>query len=110
MLDSVMKSDDRIRYATVCDMEGKVLGTEMKEGLKPLLTDEEHKEALMYAVNSMKIREKLSAKLGKNQYVLAVYDNLCRVTMPIGDKYMLLLTWGPETSLDILKNIRNALK
>jgi hypothetical protein len=105
-----MKSDDRIRYATVCDMDGQVLGTKIRGGLKPLLNDEEHKEALMYAVNSMKIREKLSAKLGKNQYVLAVYENLCRVTMPIGTKYMLLLTWGPETTLDILKNIRDALK
>ncbi|HXU96367.1 MAG TPA: hypothetical protein VFP45_08045 [Candidatus Nitrosotalea sp.] len=110
MLDSVMNSDDRIRYATICDMEGQVLGTKIREGLKPLLNEEEHREALMYAVNSMKVREKLSAKLGKNQYVLAVYDNLCRVTMPVGDKYMLLLTWGPDTSLDILKNIRNALK
>jgi len=110
LLDSVMKSDDRIRYATVCDMDGTVLGTKIKDGVKPLLSDEEHREALMYAVNAMKIREKLSTKLGKNQYVLAVYDNLCRVTMPIGTKYMLLLTWGPETSLDILKNIRNALK
>ena len=110
MLDSVMKSDDRIRHATVCDMEGSVLGTKMREGLKPLLSDEEHKDALVYAVNAMKVREKLSAKLGRNQYVLAVYDNLCRVTMPIGNKYMLLLTWGPDTPLDILKNIRNALK
>jgi hypothetical protein len=110
MLTRVMKSDDRIRYATVCDMEGQVLGTEIQEGLKPLLNEEEHKEALVYAVNSMKVRQKLSAKLGKNQYVLAVYDNLCRLTMPIGNKYMLLLTWGPETSLDIIKNIRDALK
>ncbi|TRZ79191.1 MAG: hypothetical protein D4R90_04480 [Nitrosopumilales archaeon] len=110
MLNSVMKSDSRIRYATVCDMEGQVLGTEMREGLKMLLNEEEHREALMYAVNAMKVREKLSAKLGKNQYVLAVYDNLCRLTMPIGNKYMLLLTWGPDTSLDILKNIRDALK
>ena len=110
MLRSVMKSDSRIRYATVCDMEGQVLGTEMREGLKMLLNEEEHREALMYAINAMKVREKLSAKLGKNQYVLAVYDNLCRLTMPIGNKYMLLLTWGPDTSLDILKNIRDALK
>ncbi|MGI0047869.1 MAG: hypothetical protein ACREBB_11910 [Nitrosotalea sp.] len=105
-----MKSDDRIRYATVCDMEGQVLGTEIREGLKPLLNDDEHKEALMYAVNSMRVREKLSAKLGKNHYVLAVYDNLCRLTMPIGNKYMILITWGPEGTLDIFKNIQNAFK
>ncbi len=110
MLNSVMKSDSRIRYATVCDMEGQVLGTEIQEGIKTLLNEDEHREALMYAVNAMKVREKLSAKLGKNHYVLAVYDNLCRLTMPIGDKYMLLLTWSPEASLDIIKNIRNALK
>jgi hypothetical protein len=91
-------------------MEGVVLGTEMREGVKPLLDDDEHKEALVYAINAMRIRQKLSAKLGKNQYVLAVYDNLCRLTMPVGDKYMLLITWSPETTLDVLKNIRDALK
>lgn len=105
-----MKCDSRIRHATICDMEGVVLGTEMREGIKPLLDDDEHKEALVYAINAMKVRQKLSTKLGKNQYVLAVYDNLCRLTMPIGDKYMLLITWGPETTLDVLKNIRDSLK
>lgn len=110
MLSSVMKCDSRIRHATICDMEGAVLGTEMREGLKSLLDEDEHKEALVYAINAMKVRQKLSTKLGKNQYVLAVYDNLCRLTMPIGDKYMLLITWGPETTLDVLKNIRDALK
>lgn len=110
LLRSVMKSDSRIRYATICDMEGVVLGTEIREGVTPLLNEDEHREAVVYAINAMKIRQKLSAKLGKNQYVLAVYDNLCRLTMPIGDKYMLLITWTPETTLDVLKNIRNAIK
>lgn len=110
MLSSIMKCDSRIRYATICDMEGAVLGTEMREGLQMLLSEEEHREALVYAINAMKVRQKLGVKLGKNQYVLAVYDNLCRFTMPIGDKYMLLITWGPETGLDVIKNIRDALK
>jgi hypothetical protein len=91
-------------------MEGAVLGTEMREGLQMLLSEEEHREAVVYAINAMKIRHKLATKLGNNQYVLAVYDNLCRFTMPIGDKYMLLITWGPETTLDVIKNIRDALK
>ena len=110
MLRSVMKCDPRIRHATICDMDGVVLGTEMREGLKPLLDEDEHKEALVYAINAMKVRQKLSAKLGNNQYVLAVYDNLCRLTMPIGGKYMLLITWSPDTTLDVIKNIRDAIK
>ena len=110
MLSSLMKCDPRIRHVTICDMEGVVLGAETREGLKPFLNEDEHKEAIVYAINAMKVRQKLSAKLGNNQYVLAVYDNLCRFTMPIGNKYMVLITWGPETTLDIIKNIRNAIK
>jgi hypothetical protein len=92
-------------------MEGKDLGTKIREGVKPILNDQEHKDALSYAINSMKARNKLSPKLGKNQYVYAAYDNLCRLTMPIGDKYLLLITWGPEgTTLDIFKHIRKALQ
>lgn len=111
MLGNIMKSDDRIRYATVCDMEGKELGTKIREGIKMVLNDEEHKETLSYAVNSMKARNKLSPKLGKTQYVLAVYDDLCRLTMPIGDKYMLLVTWGPKGfTLDLFTHLRKALQ
>lgn len=106
-----MKSDDRIRYATVCDMGGKELGMQIREGVKPILNDEEHKETLTFAVNHMKERSKLSSKLGKTQYVFAAYDNLDRLTMPIGDKYMLLITWAPQgATLDIFKHIQKALQ
>src|SRR5574338_1467127 len=101
-----MKCDSRIRYATICDMEGVVLGTEIREGVTPLLNEDEHREAVVYAINAMKIRQKLSAKLGKNQYVLAVYDNLCRLTMPIGDKDMLLETGRAEARLHVLMKTR----
>ena len=47
-------------------MEGQVLATQIREGVKPLLNEDEHREAVIYAINAMKVREKLSAKpLGK---------------------------------------------
>ena len=111
ILDNIMKSDNHIRYATVCDMEGKELGTRIREGVKLLLNDEEHKEALRYAVNAWKARSKLSPKIGQAHYVLAVYDDLRRLTMPVGDKYMLLITWGPDGgTLEIFKHLRETLQ
>ena len=62
MLGLVMKSDERIRYATVCDMEGQVLATQIREGVKPLLNEDEHREAVIYAINAMKVREKLKCQ------------------------------------------------
>ena len=106
-----MKSDDRIRYASVCDMDGKELGMQIRDGVNRMLNDEEHKLALSFAVNHMKERVKLSPKLGKTQYVFTAYDNLDRLTMPIGDNYVLLITWAPQgATLDIFRHIQKALQ
>jgi len=106
-----MKADHHIRFATICDMEGKELGTRIREGVKPLLNDQEHKDTLNYAVRAWKERNKLTPKIGKAHYVLAVYDDLRRLTMPLGDRYMILITWGPEGGTpDIFKHLREALQ
>ncbi len=103
-----MKTDPHIRYATICDMQGKEVGTSIREGVTPLLDEEEHKETLQYAVSAWKTRAKFAPKIGKGKYVLAVYENLRRMTMPIGDKYMLLITWGPDGGTqDIVIHLQN---
>ncbi len=108
ILDNVMNTDHHIRYATICDMEGKELGTVVREGVTPLLSDEEHKETLRYAVNAWKTRAKFAPKIGNGKYVLAVYEKLRRMTMPIGDKYMLLITWGLDGGTqDIVDHLQN---
>lgn len=108
ILDNVLKTDHHIRYATICDMEGNELGTTIREGVTPLLNDEEHKETLQYAVSAWKTRGKFAPKIGKGKYVLAVYENLRRLTMPLGNKHMLLITWGPDGGTqDIVNHIQN---
>lgn len=108
ILDNVMKTDHHIRYVTICDMQGNEVGTTIREGVTPLLNEEEHKETLHYAVSAWKTRGKFAPKIGKGKYVLAVYENLRRLTMPIGDKYMLLITWGPNGGTqDIVAHLQN---
>jgi hypothetical protein len=99
LLSKVLNADKDIRYATICDMEGKELGTTVREGVVPLLNEAEHKEALQYAVSAWKTRNKFVSKLGHASYALAVYDNVCRLTMTLGDRYMLLITFGPKVGM-----------
>jgi hypothetical protein len=56
-----------------------------REGVRNLLTTEESKESLELAVNSWKIRNKLAPKIGKGKYVLAEYEKIKRITMPLGN-------------------------
>ncbi len=108
VLDNIMHTDHHIRYATICDMDGSEVKTAVREGITPLLNDEEHKETLRYAASAWKTRAKFAPKIGKGKYVLAVYENLRRLTMPLGNKYMILITWGPEGgTANIVEHLQN---
>jgi hypothetical protein len=80
----IMNIDPKIRLVTICDINGKVMFSDHRQGVKNLLSTEESKESLELAANSWKIRSKLAPKIGKGKYVLAEYEKIKRITMPIG--------------------------
>ncbi|MFL6457987.1 MAG: hypothetical protein ACJ71G_13615, partial [Nitrososphaeraceae archaeon] len=57
---------------------------------------EESKKSLELAVNSWKTRSQLAPKIGKGKYVLAEYEKIKRITMPLGDEHLLYITTEPE--------------
>jgi hypothetical protein len=79
----IMGMDPMIRLVTICDLNGKIMYSEHHEGVKNLLTPEESKKSLELAVNSWKTRNNLAPKIGKGKYVLAEYEKIKRITMPI---------------------------
>jgi hypothetical protein len=83
--EDIIKIDPSIRLVTICDSNGRVMYSQHREGVRNLLTTEESKESLELAVNSWKIRNKLAPKIGKGKYVLAEYEKIKRITMPLGD-------------------------
>ena len=92
----IMNIDPKIRLVTICDINGKVLSSDHRQGVKNLLSPEESKESLELAVNSWKIRSKLAPKIGKGKYVLAEYEKIKRITMPLSDNHILYVTTEPE--------------
>jgi hypothetical protein len=97
MYEDIIKIDPNIRLVTICDSSGRVMYSQHREDIKNLLTPEESKESLELAVNSWKIRTKLAPKIGKGKYVLAEYEKIKRITMPLGgddddDHHLLYIT------------------
>jgi hypothetical protein len=94
--EGIIEIDPKIRLVTICDSSGRVMYSQHREGIKNLLTPEESKESLELAVNSWKIRTKLAPKIGKGKYVLAEYEKIKRITMPLGgdddDHHLLYIT------------------
>ena len=66
-----------------------------RKGVQNLLTPEESKKSLELAVNAWKTRSQLAPKIGKGKYVLAEYEKIKRITMPLGDEHLLYITTEP---------------
>ena len=103
----IVNIDPNIRLVTICDVEGKMMYSRHRQGVKNLLSSEESKESLEMAMTAWKIRTKLAPKIGKGKYVLAEYEKIKRLTMPFCDDLLLYVTTEPEADhSNIINRIR----
>lgn len=91
-----MKLDPNVRMATICDSNGKIMFSDHRPGVSNLLSPEESKKSLEMAINSWKSRNQLATKIGKGKYVLAEYEKIKRITLPLGGDNMLYITTDPH--------------
>ncbi|HJY09577.1 MAG TPA: hypothetical protein VJ250_01410 [Nitrososphaeraceae archaeon] len=106
--EDIMNMDPKIRLVTICDLNGKVMHSDHRQGVTNLLTPAESKKSLELAVNAWKTRSDLAPKIGKGKYVLAEYAKIKRITMPLGDNHLLYVT--TEVASDhssLIDRIRN---
>lgn len=105
---NIMKLEPNIRMVTICDSNGKIMFSDHKPGVTNLLSPEESKKSLQMAVNAWKSRNELVGKIGKGKYVLAEYEKIKRITLPLGGDHMLYITTEPEADhVKILEGISN---
>lgn len=79
-----------------------------------MLSPEESRKSLEMAVSAWKTRTQLAGKIGKGKYVLAEYEKIKRITMPLGNDHLLYITAevGADHTkvLDGIKRMESELK
>jgi hypothetical protein len=106
--NQIMKLDPSIRLVTICTNDGQIMYSDHREGVKNLLTQDESKRSLELAVNAWKVRGELSNKIGKGKYVLAEYERIKRITMPLNDnKHLVYITTEiPSEHAKIIEGVK----
>jgi hypothetical protein len=89
----ILYLDPNIRFVTIFDTsDGLILFSEHRPGVTNLLTAEQSKHSIQFSVSAWKIRSTLEKKIGKGKFVLAEYERIKRITMPLDKNHLLYIT------------------
>ncbi len=108
-VDQILALDENIRFVAISDLDGNLIASKSKEGTDLYLSPESTKDTLHHAASAWKSRMKHVNEIGRGLYTIAVYEKLRRVTMPLADDRILLVTidnaGGQKQILDELLNL-----
>jgi hypothetical protein len=91
-IEQLLHFQGSIRWVSIANKYGVLLAVKQRDGLKPLMTEEENEEYAVNAIKRHKTRIKFQRKIGKLKYAIGKYENINRVTIPINQDYYLLFT------------------
>lgn len=107
-MDKILAIDENIRFVAISDLDGNMIASKGREGANLFLSPESTKDTLRHAASAWKSRMKHFDEIGRGLYTLAVYEKLRRVTMPLSNDRILLVTidnaGGQKQILDSLLN------
>jgi uncharacterized protein DUF6659 len=105
---SVMDIDAKIRFAGICDETGEIKYGGQREGVENILSNDETRKSNLQALARWGLRNSLSSKIGRGKYAMAEYEKIKRISIPLDDDHLLLIT--TEVQADHGKIISSVLK
>ncbi|KAG2478434.1 MAG: hypothetical protein NPMRTH1_510001 [Nitrosopumilales archaeon] len=106
LVSMILEANKNIRYACICDSDGKILWNSRRNDIQSLISLEDTKASLKMALENWKKRDNITAKIGKGKYSIVGYEKLKRVTVPMRNNHLLYVHVEgdkPEYIGDIMK-------
>ena len=88
----ILELDVNIRFAGVCDDTGQIRYGGQRQGVNNLLSSEETKRSNLQALARWSLRNSLAPKIGNGRYAMAEYEKIKRITFPLENFHLLLIT------------------
>jgi hypothetical protein len=92
LCNDVLNLDTKVRFVGVCDNSGEIKNGGLREGIKSFLTDEEIKKANLISLQRWRLHNTLATRIGKARYAMEEYEKVKKITMPLEDEHLLLIS------------------
>jgi len=108
LLEEIIQSDDAIRFTAICLNFGTITEKLQRDGITLLLSEKDTEKLADEAIHTWHTRRKFSQRIGQGQYAMTVYDKIIRITIPLNEYQILLVTL--DNTLETPKLIDNIKK
>lgn len=92
LFSDVLNVDSDIRYAAIQNNAGMIITGGFRENVTPILNDEDIQMMHYYASQRWQTRKNIEHKIGPAKYALAEYNEIKRISFPIDEKHLLMVT------------------
>lgn len=98
----ILSVNRSIRFAGIADGSGKVAASAYRDGLSPLLTEQESEMSITQSTICMLIRRSHEEKMGGLVYSATVYGKVKRATVPLRGGLALMVSFDADAEHDRL--------
>ena len=89
LVSMILEANKFVRYACICDSEGKILWNCCRSDIQSIMTLEDTQESLKIAIENWKKRDKITEKIGRGKYAIVGYEKLKRISIPLRNNHLL---------------------
>ena len=88
----LMDFNDSIRFAAICDQNGNIQWHSKRTNVRNMISLEDTKKTLKRAIGAWQERSKIEGKVGRGMYVIAAYEKIKRITIPLENNNLLFIS------------------
>lgn len=92
LLNMLMDFNESVRFAAVCDSKGEILWNSQRAGIQNIIPMADTKKTLQRAIGAWQERSKVTDKVGRGLYVIAAYEKIKRITIPLENENLLFIS------------------
>lgn len=96
LLNMLMDFNQSIRFAAVCDSKGEILWHSQRTGIRNVIPLSDTKKTLQRAIGAWQERAKITDIVGRGLYVIAAYEKIKRITIPLDKGNLLFISVANE--------------
>ena len=97
----VLAFDPEIRFAGVANSKGELVSGGQKENVEPILSEDQVKMSIHYALQKRELYTNLAYKIGEEKSSITEYEKVTMMSVPINSNDLFLVSTEPKA--DYLK-------